>query len=41
MARPGFLLPTTASLVFTQAGQLDLAVLIALVLGRFQRRHEN
>lgn len=38
MARPGYLLPSTGSLVITLAGQLYLAVLIALVLGRFHRR---
>ena len=38
MARPGYLLPSTGSLVITLAGQLYLAVLIALVLGRFHQR---
>lgn len=38
LARPGFLLPSTGSLVITLVGQMYLAVLLSLVLGRFHRR---
>jgi hypothetical protein len=38
LAKPGELLPATGCLAITVAGQLYLAVLIALVLGRFHRR---
>ncbi len=38
LTRPGFLLPTTGSLVITLVGQMYLAVLLSLVLGRFHRR---
>lgn len=38
VARPGDLLAPTGSLVITVAGQLYVAVLIALILGRFHQR---
>lgn len=38
IARPGQLIATTGGMVITLTGQLYVAVLIALILGRFHRR---